>query len=335
MKKRIHLSLVLSTVFLLTSCFQNPGSDSKLANDILRNITGAAGEILIVLDNTLWKGEIGNILRETFEQEYPSLPQPEPLFDVIHIPQGAFDNMFRTHRTIILADISPEIESNKITYSQDRWARPQLIINIYASDNQSFIKLLQDFGERLVNKILNEDRKRIAEVFKSSKDLNIKNSLAKLHVNLAIPRGYNIDVNTDEFMLLSVETPRSSQNLIIYHYPYLGEKNLLTKSLIDKRDEFLMKYTVGTRANSYMTTTTIIPPLAYDLNKGDKKYIEIRGLWELHNGYMGGPFISHTALDETRKEIITVEGYVYNPGDKKRNLMRQIEAIVYSFEIIE
>jgi hypothetical protein len=84
-----------------------------------------------------------------------------------------------------------------------------------------------------------------------------------------------------------------------------------------------------------MKTTTLLPPQAFDLVKGGKKFIEIRGLWELHNGYMGGPFISHTTLDEARNEMITVEGYVYNPGDKKRNMMRQLEAVIYSFEITD
>jgi len=28
--------------------------------------------------------------------------------------------------------------------------------------------------------------------------------------------------------------------------------------------------------------------------------------------------------------VITVEGYVYAPGKDKRNLLRQVEAIVYS-----
>jgi hypothetical protein len=50
---------------------------------------------------------------------------------------------------------------------------------------------------------------------------------------------------------------------------------------------------------------------------------------------MGGPFISHSTLDTARNEIITVEAYVYNPNNKKRNLMRQMEAIVYSFELLK
>jgi len=75
--------------------------------------------------------------------------------------------------------------------------------------------------------------------------------------------------------------------------------------------------------------------LSYDLKINGQDFVEIRGLWELNKGYMGGPFLSHSTLDKVTNEIVTVEAYVYNPNNKKRNLMRQMEAIVYSFDVIK
>ena len=39
---------------------------------------------------------------------------------------------------------------------------------------------------------------------------------------------------------------------------------------------------------------------------------------------MGGPFASVT------RQGVTVEAFVYAPGGKKRNLMRQLDAVLYS-----
>jgi hypothetical protein len=50
---------------------------------------------------------------------------------------------------------------------------------------------------------------------------------------------------------------------------------------------------------------------------------------------MGGPFMSLTQLDENRNKIITIEGFVFAPAHKKRELMRQMEAILYSIKIPE
>jgi len=63
--------------------------------------------------------------------------------------------------------------------------------------------------------------------------------------------------------------------------------------------------------------------------------MEIRGLWRVENAFMGGPFVSLSTVDETRNRVVTVEGFVYAPKADKRNLMRQVEAVVYSLQIME
>ncbi len=62
--------------------------------------------------------------------------------------------------------------------------------------------------------------------------------------------------------------------------------------------------------------------------------VELRGLWELENGFMGGPFISHSVYDARRNRIVTVDAYIYYPNQKKRVKLKQLEAIVYSMELI-
>jgi hypothetical protein len=47
---------------------------------------------------------------------------------------------------------------------------------------------------------------------------------------------------------------------------------------------------------------------------------------------MGGPFISHSFTDPTGEYVVVVEAFVYNPRADKRNHLRQLEAVLYSFE---
>ena len=75
-------------------------------------------------------------------------------------------------------------------------------------------------------------------------------------------------------------------------------------------------------------------PIAFDLRKGELNIVELRGLWELENGFMGGPFISHSVYDAARNRIVTVDGYLYYPNQKKRVKLKQLEAIIYSLELI-
>jgi len=47
---------------------------------------------------------------------------------------------------------------------------------------------------------------------------------------------------------------------------------------------------------------------------------------------MGGPFVALTVIDEVHQQILTVEGFVYAPSRDKRNLLRQMDAMVYSMK---
>ena len=48
---------------------------------------------------------------------------------------------------------------------------------------------------------------------------------------------------------------------------------------------------------------------------------------------MGGPFYSHTRLDEINQRVITMEVFVFAPGKKKRNPIRQLEAVLFSAKL--
>ena len=64
----------------------------------------------------------------------------------------------------------------------------------------------------------------------------------------------------------------------------------------------------------------------YDI---DGKYTrEIRGVWEMVNDFMGGPFASYAILNETNNEVIFVDTFIYAPGKEKRNMMQELEYIV-------
>ncbi len=48
---------------------------------------------------------------------------------------------------------------------------------------------------------------------------------------------------------------------------------------------------------------------------------------------MGGPFVSHTRLDEKNHRVVVAEGFVYAPETDKRNFMRRIEAALFTLRL--
>ncbi len=58
----------------------------------------------------------------------------------------------------------------------------------------------------------------------------------------------------------------------------------------------------------------------------------MRGLWRVMNDFMGGPYVSLAELDVKNQRVVVAFGYVYAPSKNKRNLINQVEAMIYSFK---
>ena len=69
------------------------------------------------------------------------------------------------------------------------------------------------------------------------------------------------------------------------------------------------------------------------INVQNSYTLEARGLWRMKGDFMGGPYVSHTRLDEKNQRIITAEIFVYSPDKMKRNLVRQMEASLYTLKL--
>ena len=169
-------------------------------------------------------------------------------------------------------------------------------------------------------------------------DQTVTDRLKKeLDIILTIPKGYIIDVMEKDFVWLSQEYRDIIQGIFIYTYPYTDEETFTRDYLVAKRNYFLKKYVPGEIEGSYMTTEPLFPPLFRVFTLKDGRYTaELRGLWRMQDGLaMGGPFVSITQLDQRRNRIVTVEGFVFAPGNKKRDLLQQVEAIIYTLDFTD
>ena len=79
-----------------------------------------------------------------------------------------------------------------------------------------------------------------------------------------------------------------------------------------------------------MTTTyendePLVMQRRVELPDGRKGY-EMRGLWEMRKGALGGPFVSLAYPDSAHGRMLVAEGFIYSPKSKKRDLVRRMEA---------
>ena len=324
----------LATLVLLPFSCDTVQKQGGAAGKIMPNITGGAGEVLVVMDNFNWENSAGDLMKDILMEEFDGLPQSEPLFDVIQITSASFDGFYKFHRSIVLATIESGLEP-RIRFRENVWAKPQIMVQLEASTGAELRQLIGENEEKIQSFLVQYDRNRLMGTYQSSKDPAIQKEISAHHqIRLAIPRGYNLDFSTEDYTSVSIEAPDLSQVIQVYDYPAEGPEDLATDKLIEQRNNFTRTYIEGPREDSYMTISKMFKPIAFEMVNNRMNVVELRGLWELENGFMGGPFISHSVYDPKRKRIVTVDGYIYYPNQKKRVKIKQLEAIIYSLELI-
>jgi hypothetical protein len=60
--------------------------------------------------------------------------------------------------------------------------------------------------------------------------------------------------------------------------------------------------------------------------------LELRGCWEVSTDYMGGSFVAYTIFNPETSTATVIVFALYAPEDNQRNLMHQLEDLIYTLE---
>lgn len=306
------------------------GNNTKV---LLPNVSGKAGEVIIVVGKDNWEGNLGNEIGGLLARDCEYLPQREPLYSLVNLSPSAFTDMFKIHRNIVIFNIDSTASKQGVVYRTDVWARPQCVIQINATCADSAIAVLKKNGESITGAIEQAERNRVIGntlLYEESKLGDVVDEMIGGRVHF--PVGYNLKKVTDDFIWIADEKQYTNQGVFVYKYPVMDENPFSEENIIAKRNEFLKKYVPGSMEDSYMTTSMFVKPGIKFLKYHDLDFVETRGLWEVYNDYMGGPFVSHSFYSKDGKEIIVLEAWVYAPKYDKRQYLRQTESLLYSFE---
>ncbi len=327
--KRItkNLAALLIISVALFSC--------KSSNTKLETITGKSGEVVVVIGKEVWKGSTGSLIRQVLAQPVAALPQEEPMFNLIDVPPDAFINLFKTSRNILTVKISSTFTEPKVEYTNDTWAYPQAVVNIQASSPENFEELFKANSDKIMGYFLKAEKDRLKKTYMDAYEKGVYQKLYDdFHIKLYAPNGYSIVKQDSTFAWIRYDTPLITQNIFVYTYPYDSDSTFTLKYQLDKRNQITREYIPGPQPGSFMTTEMELPQTFNVLKYNGNYASEMRGLWKVENDFMGGPYVSLSVLDASRRRVVTVEGNVYAPKNSKRNYLRQVEAIVYSLEFL-
>ena len=292
---------------------------------------GRAGEVLIVMNDYYWKNACGDSIRRYLTEPVRGLPAPEPMFTLSQ--KDALIHFLQKMRNVLIINIDTGYEGVKLGYKTDVYAQGQLIFNLDASSPDSAIAGIRRNKDLIIAAFLAKDRDAtIADYKKNMEKTMIEQLREKFQVDIVIPKSYSIDVEKDDFVWIVREEGERNWYILMWKDSYFRTSQLETDSLIFKMNAMTRKYVPGPTPGSYMADEPMVIPTVKRFEKDGIYCVQINGLWQTENSYMGGPYVNHTIVDVKRGQIVTGIGFVFYPNRDKRNMVRQLESILYTMQ---
>ena len=337
---RYSTTAIFSSLLLLLGCTNDSDPASGLPSH-----SGRAGEIIVVCTQAQWDGYTGKAVREVFYEEVYGLPQTETKFTLIQTNRKNFESIFRTYRNIFMVSIDTNRWSDyKLTQRNDVWAKNQLVVEMQAAGVKDFMKGMKENSTALIELY---DKKEYERLYKRNRRYGnkklTKQIFEKYGVRLSLQEDAYAAIQDSNTAWIRVESERPvggfnhqvSQGILIYDYPYVSESQLSDDFILARRDSMLQAYIPGPSDGSYMTTEyRFLPPKVEETSLNGRYAKVVRNLWKMENNFMGGPMVSVVMVDESRQRVVCATGYVFAPQFDKRELMREVEAVMrtMSFE---
>ncbi len=303
------------------------------ANLFTPTSSGRPYEMLAVIDNAMWDRPAGRALFDVLDTDVPGLPQPERSFRISNIDPAHFDRVMRIFRNIIVADIQDIYTQPKLKFSRDVYASPQMIMTIQAPDEDSFEAFVRDNGQVIIDFFVKAEMNRQIAMLKRKHNEMFSTRVNSLFdCDVWIPTELSNYKVGDNFIWASTNRASADMNFVMYAYPFTDNHTFTKEYFLHKRDSVMKINLPGEREGMYMSSDTMFVDVK-DIAVGNEYAQEARGLWQMVGDMMGGPFVSHVRVDRAHARVVVVEAFIYSPDKMKRNLMRQMEASLYTLRL--
>jgi hypothetical protein len=324
MKKIFFLALIVP---VMMACGKN--------ERLLTSATGSIYECLVVSDPAC-----KTALCETMEADMYGLPQMEATFTVSHVTNAQFDDFLKSTRNILLLDVNPhKYTLVKVHKARNVWSKPQAMIRIQAPSDEAALAYWQDNGDAIREWFVREELSRQIRFYRANTNKDARAYLHTQGYDLLIPEDFLTVQKGDALWCCNNKGPMR-KDIVVYSYPYTSQDQFSCDSIIARRNAVLGQLVSAQVEGSYMGTEyKHFPPVsravaALNDTVGGFYAIETRGLWKIYHGEaMGGPFVSLTRLDQVNGRVVTAEAFLFAAGQKKRNALRQLEAILYTLQM--
>lgn len=324
------LLIALTALLIITGCRVEPGPEPKTT-------IGRDYEVMVICEDDVWKGELAMAVCDLLEEDIPGLVRPEGYFNIVKQvdPKSATD-MDKRYGITFKIELSPASVEPSYTVAYDIYARPQIILTLHASSIEQAMGYIYTHADELREVMLESERNEAlkAAYGKPAKQLmaDFKNSTG---YNMLIPHSFSKANPADESLTWYI---RDYKNKAQYIFAFTtdydpevsieNESSLIANAINSKFNTISSKGAHG----SFMQISPYREIVADVVTVNDMPMLELRGCWEVENDYMGGSFTAYAIFDAESSRATIIVFALYAPEETQRNLMRELECLIYTLE---
>lgn len=317
MKKTLTAAATV-TAILLTAC------DGK--TDMKPAAEGHPYEVFVSGGDREAVIALGGMLRAIKTR---NMPQMESAFDVHELYGSQWQGRKHAGCMVMAVTDSGRYTTTSIKYEYDVYAEPQIIIYVCTPSAARLQADSARTGRALAQTVERFETKTAIGLLARKRDRDAEKTVkAMTGRSIWIPEGIGATRRGRDFVWFSDNSATAMRNICIYSYPGTDTS---PETVVRMRDSVMKRNMPGETDGMFMRTERLMTPETATADKGDGRTI-VRGLWVMDGDAMGGPFVSHAVADSTHGRVVVADAFVYAPGLRKRNLIRQLEAALYTFK---
>ncbi len=315
-------TLWLTAVMVLVTSCNETGKRKKF----LPPSTGSVNSLMVVMENDLWQGTVGDKVRELFAKPALALTPEQPILTLTQIPPQVFRGSIAHSRSILY------VQQDSITVSHIKtnlYASPQKVAVVKGTTYNELVSGLDAIAENGIAAFKQVELKEAQKRF--TRSLNKEKALKETFgISLTIPSAYRVGKQEDNFVWLDRQIPKGNMNIIAYTMPgdSFSNDSTFVRDIVAMRDSIGKQYVPGPEDHTYMITEKAFAPYVFPAEIGGKKAAEAKGIWEIQGYPMAGPFLTYIINDKENNRKLVLEGFTFAPATQKRDYMFELEAIL-------
>jgi hypothetical protein len=324
MKSISFTSLVF---FTLISCVNNGNKNTYKQKSV-----GNINSLQVLITDELWNNKVGEKIRNYFATPTEGLPQEEPLFSINQMDPSTFSGFIKSNRLFLHVTIG---EEDNYTLVTDPYARPQTGVIITAQTEESLLKLIVEHQKEIINAYNNSEIKERQR--RTAISLKVIDSLKEYFgLTINIPSAYRTAHKGKDFFWLRKDLKKTgSTNIFIYE---TALNKITSDSLALGQILTVIRDSIGgsllpVEDNGKFGTDYSYSPNFYVTELDGNFAYKTKGIWDIENEFMAGPFVNYAVRDTINKRYLIIEGFTFAPAERKRNLQFELESIIQSVRI--